>query len=241
MRPAELVVKYLTGDRLPSENTEWGGIFMCSEEQEVEQAFAAAEPPAHDDWDPRSLPDGDTKKTYVRVAMRRIKQCIAEVTGTLSVTPDDDGERASLGLVADSLGALLGAGEGQRLGSRQSKRKKTKKKSAKKVTLSRPRFIKHKEVDNQTCAVFEITAQSTELIELRIDGEAKIAKDGGGADKTDSRGQSARVLSWRTKNSGAADAASIEMTLDGKEKLTATVAIPEGKAVSFNASYEETR
>lgn len=85
MRPAELVVKYVTGDRLPSENAEWGGVFMCSHEKEVEQAFAAAEPPAHDDWDPRSLPKGN-KKTFVRVALQRIRKRIAEVTGTLSVS-----------------------------------------------------------------------------------------------------------------------------------------------------------
>jgi hypothetical protein len=238
MRPAELVVRYLTGDRLPSENTEWGGVFMCSDEKEVEQAFAAAEPPAHDDWDPRSLPRGK-KKTFVRVALQRIKKKIAEVTGTLSVNPDDDGERSSLGLVADSLGSLLGAGEGQRLGSREAKRNKSAKARAKRITLSRPRFVKHQTINNKICAVFEVSAKSTEAIDIRIDGEAKIAKDGGGADKTDSRGQSARILSWHSKKTGDHDEASLQLNLDGEEKLTAIVEIPDGKAVSFNASYEE--
>jgi hypothetical protein len=238
MRPAELVVKYLIGDRLPSENAEWGGVFLCSDEKEVEQAFAAAEPPAHDDWDPRSLPRGE-KKTYVRGALQRIKKRIAEVTGTLPTNPDDGGERCSLGLVADSLGSLLGAGEGQRLGTRESTRKKTGPTRAIRISLSRPKFVGHETIGQKNCALFELSANSMKPVDIRIDGVAKIAKDGGGADTTDSRGLSAKVVSWRSDNGDETEGPNIEISLNGEEKLTAIVEIPHGKAVSFNASYEE--
>jgi hypothetical protein len=236
MRPAELVVKYLVGDRLPSENAEWGGVFMCSDEKEVEQAFAAAEPPAHDDWDPRSLPKG-RKKTYVRVALQRVRKKIAEVTGTLAASPDDGGERGSLGIVADALGSLLGAAEGQRLGTRE--RKKGNKSKPRKVSLSRPQFAGHKTVDDRSCALFELAASSTEPVEIRIDGEARIARDGGGADRTDSRGHSASIVAWQTEKSGNGEGPSMNLSLDGEEKLVAIVEIPDGKAVAFNVSFEE--
>jgi len=76
-------------------------------------------------------------------------------------------------------------------------------------------------------------------VEIRIDGEARIARDGGGADRTDSRGRPASVIAWQTEKSGNIKGASINLSLDGEEKLVALVEIPEGKAVAFNVSFEE--
>lgn len=238
MRPAELVVRYLIGDRLPSENAEWGGVFVCSDEHEVEQAFAAAEPPAHDDWDPRSLPKSN-KKTYVRVALQRIKKLIAEVTGTLPTNRYEGGERSSLGLVADSLGSLLGPVEGQRLGARGDKNKGTRSSRPKSVSLSRPVFIGHETIGEKNCALFEVIVNSGKEVAIRVNGVAKIAKDGGGADTTDSRGHSAQVLAWRPKQGAEQKGSDVKLRLNGKEILTAVVEIPDSKVVSFSASYEE--
>lgn len=67
MRPVELVVKYLEGNPHPDARLEWAGVFIASDEDEVEQAFADAEPPAHDDWVPDNLPRGNEKR-YVLIA-----------------------------------------------------------------------------------------------------------------------------------------------------------------------------
>lgn len=238
MRPAELVVKYLTGDHLPSENVEWGGVFVCSDEQEVEQAFASAEPPAHDDWDPRSLPRSK-KKTYVGVALQRIKKQIAEVTGTLPTIPNEGGERSSLGSVADSLGSLLGAGEGQRLGARGNNKNSKRSSIPRSVSLSRPVFIAHETIGGKNCALFEVTVDSGKQAEIRLNGVARIAKDGGGADPTDSRGHSAQVLAWRAERGAEHKGSDIHLLLKGREVLTAVVEIPDRKVVSFSVSYEE--
>ena len=81
MRPAELVVKYLEGPALPTDSVEYGGVFICDEE--VEEAFAAAEPPAHDDWIPDNLTGRD--KTFVRVALRRIRDTVNEYAAPAQV------------------------------------------------------------------------------------------------------------------------------------------------------------
>ncbi|MBF2923715.1 hypothetical protein HKB12_23470, partial [Escherichia coli] len=73
MRPFGLVVKYLEGTALPDSRFEWGGVFVCSEEEIVEQAFSTSEPPAHDDWIPENLPKGH-QKTFVNVALRNLKE-----------------------------------------------------------------------------------------------------------------------------------------------------------------------
>lgn len=240
MRPAELVVKYIKGDRLPSANVEWGGVFVCSDEHEVEQAFALAEPPAHDDWDPRSLPKGP-KKTYVRVALQSIRRAVEEVTGSAEIVPNDDGDRSSLGLIADSLGSLLGAADGQRLGTRRVSGGKGAGSRPGIVNLSRPKFIGHTEVEGTRCALFELSARSTAAVRIRLDGEAGIARDGGGADKADARGHSIRVVSWKLNTGDTFEGASVEIALSGEQKLTAAVELPPDKAVTFSASYEELR
>lgn len=73
MRPVELVVKYLQGELLADERYEWAGVFRCSDDDDVEEAFAAAEPPAHDDWIPDNLPRG-TAKTWVKTALRKLRE-----------------------------------------------------------------------------------------------------------------------------------------------------------------------
>lgn len=45
MRPAELVVRYLEGRPAPDEDREWAGVFRCSDEPDIETAFANSEPP----------------------------------------------------------------------------------------------------------------------------------------------------------------------------------------------------
>lgn len=72
MRPVELVVKYLEGSALPDTRLEWAGVFITSNEHEVESAFADSEPPAHDDWVSNNLPRGHAK-TYVNVALRDLR------------------------------------------------------------------------------------------------------------------------------------------------------------------------
>jgi hypothetical protein len=53
MRVAELVVDYLPGPVHPDSRLSYGGVFKASEE--ADQAFAAAEPPTHDDWVTKGL------------------------------------------------------------------------------------------------------------------------------------------------------------------------------------------
>ena len=65
------------------------------------------------------------------------------------------------------------------------------------------------------------------------------ARDGGGADRTDSRGHSASIIAWQTEKSGNGEGPSLNLSLDGEEKLVAIVEIPDGKAVAFNVSFEE--
>lgn len=112
MRPVELVVKYLEGNPLPDERLEWAGVFVTSREDAVERAFAESEPPAHDDWKPANLPRGRAK-SYVNVALRRLREAGKEMGLPGMGKPGDSEAGPPLGRLARRLGrALEGVGGG---------------------------------------------------------------------------------------------------------------------------------
>lgn len=73
MRAPNFVVKYMEGPLVPYELAEYGGVFRV--DADADAAFARAEPPTHDDWVPDLLLDA-SEKTYVRVALRRVKDAV---------------------------------------------------------------------------------------------------------------------------------------------------------------------
>jgi hypothetical protein len=238
MRPAELVVKYAIGEPLPSDDVEWGGVFVCSAESEVEQAFAAAEPPAHDDWDPQSLAKG-RKKTFVRVALARIREKVNEVAAHLSTSPTRDDARSSLGPVADLLGAMLTSAEGQRLGSVKKKLRRVPARRRQGTTVSRPVFLGYELRDGDECARFEVCIASGEERVLSMTGDVRILKDGGGADVDDAHGRAGRVLAWISEDSSEVPGPIVRVSIAGEQRWIAVVAIPKGKAISLVPSVEE--
>ena len=71
MRDAELVVTYLPMPGLVDATGDLAGVFKCS--QDVDDSFAASEPPAHDKWEPEGMNDR-TQKSHVTVALTRIEE-----------------------------------------------------------------------------------------------------------------------------------------------------------------------
>jgi len=106
MRPVELVVKYIEGEPLPDRRFEWAGVFICSGSEDIEEAFANAEPPAHDDWIPDNLPKGSAK-TFVRVAMRRLNELAHPQARPSAPASDSDGQAPSLAAIASRMGRFL--------------------------------------------------------------------------------------------------------------------------------------
>jgi hypothetical protein len=73
MRQAELIVTYEEGPPSCIEGFQWAGAFRTLEA--VDAHFAAAEPPAHEGWDPEFVADRHGR-TFVRVALRRIRDAM---------------------------------------------------------------------------------------------------------------------------------------------------------------------
>lgn len=118
LRPAELVVRYLEGSINESEQRQWAGVFITDigKNAEVEKAFAMSEPPAHDDWQPKAAQTlTPHQRTYVNVALNRIRERIRSLSGSdIRQAPLGGGEsRSSLAALAGDIGrSLIGSGPG---------------------------------------------------------------------------------------------------------------------------------
>jgi hypothetical protein len=105
MRRAELVVKYLEGPELPGPHVEWAGVFL--NDDDIDNAFAEAEPPTHDDWQPSMVEDKQDRR-LVRVALRNIELELRREFGPATAAPETGEERSAV-VIGNALGGLLAA------------------------------------------------------------------------------------------------------------------------------------
>ena len=187
MRPVELVVRYYDdGDPLPQRGFEWAGVFVTSKDPEIERAFADAEPPAHDDWQPDMLPKKSWGRTYVRVALSRIRDVAGAVAGGTS--PEDAGHRdgPSLGHVADLFGRALGSANRQGAGP-HARGAGGGGGARRPYNISRPAFERLVEEKGRGCALFRSEVRNEAGLHLQLRLEPSIVVDGGstGADLED--------------------------------------------------------
>jgi len=109
LRSPHLVVKYLAGQKPPSEQLDIAGVFLVDERSElgeVEKAFGLSEPPVHDDWIPATLEER-THKIYVNGAIRRVRERLGEFTLPFTDGGGEVAPQPSLGAFSEMMGALL--------------------------------------------------------------------------------------------------------------------------------------
>lgn len=118
MRNAELVVKYLAGPEPAIGRFGYAGVFRCS--LDTDEAFRNAEPPTHDDWIARAVPER-RQRVFVNVALDRIRRVCREAAGYgATVGVQTEGADVPLGEFADGLARLMPAFEGP--GARRASR-----------------------------------------------------------------------------------------------------------------------
>ncbi|WP_297730315.1 hypothetical protein [uncultured Maricaulis sp.] len=178
MRPVELVVRYYDGEPFSSDVLEWGGAFVTTADAEVEEAFAAAEPPAHDDWQPAILPPGNGK-TFVNVAIRRVREAAAGFANPALVHAKGAGEGAPLAQVSAAIGQMLAAPTRSTQKRRRS-RKSTPRRAAR---LAQPTFAGLQVRGDQPVARFTIAVPGAdEGTRRRIRLRPEFVVEGGSLD-----------------------------------------------------------
>ncbi len=131
MRTPEIVVKYFAGPTAAAGKSGYSGVFKCI--PTVDNAFKAAEPPTHDDWVPRSVPDPQ-QRSFVNVALDRIYGICRQAAGfEVSVQALDGADGIPLGEFADALAMLMPGSDGPGARRQTAKSAKTPQKRRRKA------------------------------------------------------------------------------------------------------------
>ena len=233
MRPVELVVKYLEGAALPDERLEWGGVFIASNEDDVERAFADSEPPAHDDWVPDSLSERPAK-TFVNVALRQLYSHAFEMGGSPLGQNASSASDLSLAKVAGLLGKVLEGTGGDGAQKNRGRNKKGSRPS--RAYASRPVFERLESNAEGTIAIFSTkVSQDTRKSGAVLTAEAAVSIDGAAAKHIDGVIAKPFVSAIRATN-GESESASDQIALDGAEGLyEISVHVPSECAVTVGA------
>ncbi len=235
MRPVELVVKYLEGEPYPDDRVEWAGVFLVSSEREVEEAFARAEPPAHDSWQPSNLPKGPAK-TFVNVALSRLHRRANEMGQPRSSVDEAATSGPPLARAAGLMGRVLGGTIGD--GSRDEPTTRRGIRSGggtRRPTTSRPLFVRLERGDEGTVAVFETIVRQDQRKSGRVlQVDAAVVMDGRKSADTSVLQPKVVGLYGSTP---ALSANGNKLTLDGAEgKFHIRVRMPEDAAATVDAS-----
>lgn len=103
LRRPELVVSYNAYSALPDSNLEWAGVFVAAEEHN--EAFARAEPPTHDAWEPGTVEDKSHRR-IVNIALREIRKHVNSRYQVVVTAAGADAGR-SVARIANALGTLF--------------------------------------------------------------------------------------------------------------------------------------
>lgn len=229
MRPVELVVRYYSGTQIADDRFEWGGVFVASDDDTVEEAFAKAEPPAHDDWQFEALAD-KTARSIVRIALNRIRAAALEFANPISVPPPDGAAGPSLAGVAGLFGRAL-EGEGQGAGPPRPGPTGGGGRSGPSVT--RPTFVRLEQGEAGPVGVFELVVRGDDpAFALHLD--ALLVMDGGTASETASaaRPTIVRIVDEHDDELGLDEPILLG---DKRGRLEVSVAMPADCAVTLIA------
>lgn len=107
---AELVVTYKEFVVSDVDGFQWAGVFKPV--AEMDEHFAKAEPPAHDEWQPARLPRPG--HTYVNKAMTRIRELVRDFLRPVDAEIQAPRVTQSAAVLADRLAGLVGSAQGTR-------------------------------------------------------------------------------------------------------------------------------
>ena len=241
MRPAELVVKYLPGPKLPSRYADYAGVFICA--PELENIFASAEPPAHDDWLPEYLSGHD--RTFVRVAMRRISDYCDQYIRNLS-SGDTSGEGSPVAAqIADQLGnALLSGIDGpstrvqpvSKAGSKSGRPKP----SRKDVDVSKPVPIDYNASGQETFIIYESVVSARKSVPVTLTTMVRAVLEGGSR-STEVESGSVRQVSLWMDDSGSVigEGPNLDLTVEGEKTVRMVVPVNGNYMISMALNAEE--
>ncbi|AOJ87578.1 hypothetical protein WS87_13315 [Burkholderia sp. MSMB0856] len=247
MRAPNFVVKYLEGPLVPYELAEYGGVFRV--DAEADAAFARAEPPTHDDWVPDLLLDA-AEKTYVRVALRRVKDTVDAFTAPHPIEATGAGPHSVagfsrlLGGLVPSLGSAASSPGSRANGSSNSNGEGGKRSGTGRTTTTAPQISFVGEpvielVDGVASMVARFEASNSTGAAVRVFAQPKVVIADGFESNPPEGAQQPAVLKWIDSNGGvvAKGVASCDV-LANSGTWAVIVSIPSDAMISVSLRVE---
>ena len=255
LRPAELVVTYKhVEDALREDQPQWGGVFICDDNEEIEKAFAKSEPPAHDDWKPDSTNEiSKEQKKFVRSALKHIKKRVSSLNGkeTSEIDSSQNFETSgdSLAWLSNELAhsilgtGIIGGADGLKT---QRRRKTTRKKN--KLKLSNPKNRCTKLFNGLKIAEFVMTLSGKEGTKIEIELNPFVVTEEGN-ESVAPNGRSPQIIMFEAEdhyssddfrrdflNNNSYEKINPSFTLEKEAiEIVVSVEIPDEVAVTINA------
>ena len=238
LRPAELVVRYEAGRVNEVDDIEWTGVFRCSDDPEIEEAFALSEPPAHDDWEP-SQRLTRTQKVIVNTALKRLKFEKQKRSGRNRPEPAGSTEGDSVATLARRIGAaLIGLGRGGAGAEPRPPRKPGTRK--RKLRLSKPIPCGTRIEDGLVLTSFELTLRGDSAPRAKVSIRPSIQADVSSTEESAPNGLRPAVTSIEV--AGEAVNVSDSLVVPGSAAGTlirVDVTMPDYVAIGLDTSCEE--
>jgi hypothetical protein len=176
MRPAELVVRYLEVPNARADNRPWAGAFVCSDDPDIHSVFAAAEPPAHDDWIPERIDNVVERRLVNRTVNHLIPTAVRDAFTVAShSTGASTSDAPSLAAAADGFSKMFLSGPA---GTDDLKEQRRNVKLARGARISRPSFVGLVVRAGTKVAQYHIRLTGVTDGSVRIRASATIALDG---------------------------------------------------------------
>ena len=206
---AELVVKELTRQPLDVEGFQWAGVFKPT--ADVDDSFAAAEPPAHDDWVPAAIKD-KTQRSFVKVALTRIQSMADSFIAPPDSSHKPDDQIQSGAVAGDALAGLLSGVPGSAPGPKPPTTTAPIPRTARPtVRVFNPQSA---EGSSPGWARNSVEAQLTDsgAKSLPVEAIARVGVEGGVERGSENDTEAIRVLGWATSVDGEYDSSPVLFT-----------------------------
>ncbi|MEQ9501593.1 MAG: hypothetical protein RIT81_32280 [Deltaproteobacteria bacterium] len=240
LRRPELVVNYLPGPPLPSDDIGYAGVFLA--DSELDRVYAGAEPPTHDAWNHEILND-KSAKTLVRTTFKRLRERVAAFVRPFETGPSRQKEGAKLTRIADRLGNVLIAvnGDGPSIqpisdspGKGRGGGKRAKRGSAR---LHKKSYLRSRDGRLVREFGFEITHADGRAT-TRVRAEPASALLGGGVEREPPVGaETVTVIGW-TSPSGREWPEGEVLDVDEEGVWMVSVSVPADAAISMRVTVE---
>jgi hypothetical protein len=195
---AELVVKELPRQPLDVEGFQWAGVFKPT--TDVDDSFAAAEPPAHDDWVPAAVKDR-THRTFVNVALTKIRSIADSFIGPPESQHKSDDQIQSAAVAGDALAGLLGGVMGSAPGRKKPSTTTGKHAVRPKVVVLNAQTSEGS-LPGWARSSIEVQLTDTDAESLPVEAIVRVGVEGGVERGSENDRDAIRILGWVTPADG---------------------------------------